>query len=686
MDFKFVCGQPIELESSNEATNDKRWTLMLPEHMEQNYAEKYRWFYGVMKRTDERTKLFLAHDKQVKRPAIAKVVEYRIDEIQSEKAILDKRNVLTEQLRMLNDLNTPLLPEPLDWFTVTNEVNGLPLHLSNQEPVLMLDYIPGRVLSWYIDEGKFRYDRNNELNIPKLARVAVYILEFLRILDNKGYAYVGLTPEHVILLNDEIPRFVGLGRICKLDENGLIDENHINADRTVAGFSAPERNDYVGFSLRNRASGRQVGAFGLGVILHQMIYGSSEIPVSMMKKGSFYYPNGKSEYEILESNKGKNEKKIKIADELIAKLCHHDPNKRLCNYDVIEEKLNILCGNGIIKKKEVKRKYNNRQYGVIKWFNIKDKYGYLSCENGEEYRFTSNSIKYLKQEDVEKLCKDIKVSFEIFIRKEDGKIFINNLRPESDGQDIDIKNSNVDMPHKNRENNNLKRETSEYKNNEHDENTELYGWKGIYAPKLIKSSLDISKLIEYKEYTEVIYFEGEVYSRGNNYFGINCKGNLIKIPFPAKIIEPQSMPKKLSLEEYNLYIDKKGTAFRLIAYDFEKRKFITSIAGTYDIHDVFINFVETNIKYEKLYITLKKPYRNIWINGVKDHSASSQKNMLNILTELIKKGLPISIFDLEECEVQTIITNIKNNSNAGENSREKGLLRNIMNYFNMKKE
>ena len=33
--------------------------------------------------------------------------------------------------------------------------------------------IPGRVLSWYIDEGKFRYDRNNELNIPKLARGGV---------------------------------------------------------------------------------------------------------------------------------------------------------------------------------------------------------------------------------------------------------------------------------------------------------------------------------------------------------------------------------------------------------------------------------------------------------------------------------------------------------------------------------
>ncbi|WP_195469437.1 hypothetical protein [Clostridium sp. D43t1_170807_H7] len=454
MDFKFVCGEPIHLESSNELTNDKRWTLMLPEQIEDKTLGKFKWFHSVMKRREDiRTRLFLANDKQVNRTVIAKVVEYRLDEIRDDKKVLEKRNVLLHQLEILNDINTPLLPEPLDWFTVINSVDGIPDHLVNSEPVLILDYIPGRILSWHIDEGKLKYQNKDEVNIPKVARIANYILAFLKTLDDKGYAYVGLCPEHIVLLNDDVPRFVGLGRICKLDEEGFIDESHINSDRTVAGYCAPERNDYVGYSLRNKATGRQVGAFALGAIIHQMLFGSSEISINMMKKGSLYYPNGISEEKICNLNNGNNAYKIKMLHDLIQNLCNHDVNKRLTNYDAIEQKLARLSGVETSPRRDKKEKFNVREKGFVKWFNKKDMYGYLSTFNGEEYRFTSNSVKFLEEHELEKLIAGQKITFEISKREMDGKIFIKKVRIYNEDDEFKYSNNfRINNSYKNEQN------------------------------------------------------------------------------------------------------------------------------------------------------------------------------------------------------------------------------------------
>ena len=75
-----------------------------------------------------------------KRLVIAKSTCYREKDI-NEGRIEERREYLRQQLNILNDISSMLLPEPLDWFkTVNDNFEG---EYSISEPILILDYIPG---------------------------------------------------------------------------------------------------------------------------------------------------------------------------------------------------------------------------------------------------------------------------------------------------------------------------------------------------------------------------------------------------------------------------------------------------------------------------------------------------------------------------------------------------------------
>lgn len=381
MRYRFGSKGELNIHSTN-CNLKNRWVVLSPSKMEEICAGNWRWFYSISNRRDERTNLSLGYDDNIGKPVIVKTIEYRANDLKDETSIRKRRSVLIEQVNILNSLSSPLLPEPLDWFYVNNNYDrNMDEALRESEPVLILDFEQASTLTNEVNRHSFRY-RNyngistNKIDSSKVARLGLSILNFLRLLKEKNYAYLALSPEHILLLKDYVPRFVGLGRICKL-RNGHLDSNHINFGRTLLGYSAPELND-ISDNWGEFATSEEVGAFSLGVILHQIIIESDKFEENTLKNGSFFYPNGVTESII------KNQSSGKALHRLISGLCDHNPKTRLVDYDYIEEILkSIDLGKGreIINKNGVIKEYNN-DLGI----------GRIIDNNGKEFTFYKNAV------------------------------------------------------------------------------------------------------------------------------------------------------------------------------------------------------------------------------------------------------------------------------------------------------
>lgn len=381
MRYRFGSKGELNIHSTN-CNLKNRWVVLSPSKMEEICAGNWRWFYSISNRRDERTNLSLGYDDNIGKPVIVKTIEYRANDLKDERSIRKRRSVLIEQVNILNSLSSPLLPEPLDWFYVNNNYDrNMDEALRASEPVLILDFEQASTLTNEVNRHSFRY-RNyngmstNKIDSSKVARLGLSILNFLRLLKEKNYAYLALSPEHILLLKDYVPRFVGLGRICKL-RNGHLDSNHINFGRTLLGYSAPELND-ISDNWGEFATSEEVGAFSLGVILHQIIIESDKFEENTLKNGSFFYPNGVTESII------KNQSSGKVLHRLIAGLCDHNPKTRLVDYDYIEE---ILKSIDLGKGREIVNKN-----GIIKEYNNDLGIGRIIDNNGKEFTFYKNAV------------------------------------------------------------------------------------------------------------------------------------------------------------------------------------------------------------------------------------------------------------------------------------------------------
>lgn len=381
MRYRFGSKGELNIHSTN-CNLKNRWVVLSPSKMEEICAGNWRWFYSISNRRDERTNLSLGYDDNIGKPVIVKTIEYRANDLKDETSIRKRRSVLIEQVNILNSLSSPLLPEPLDWFYVNNNYDrNMDEALRESEPVLILDFEQASTLTNEVNRHSFRY-RNyngistNKIDSSKVARLGLSILNFLRLLKEKNYAYLALSPEHILLLKDYVPRFVGLGRICKL-RNGHLDSNHINFGRTLLGYSAPELND-ISDNWGEFATSEEVGTFSLGVILHQIIIESDKFEENTLKNGSFFYPNGVTESII------KNQSSGKALHRLISGLCDHNPKTRLVDYDYIEE---ILKSIDLGKGREIVNKN-----GVIKEYNNDLGIGRIIDNSGKEFTFYKNAV------------------------------------------------------------------------------------------------------------------------------------------------------------------------------------------------------------------------------------------------------------------------------------------------------
>lgn len=388
----------LVLKANNTDLMD-RWVLHNAGYFMKNEVGNSTTAFIKTKSTDEKlrkTSLALCEDDFLERTVLAKTVVYEDRELDNVEAIKTRRRALAAQVDILNNVESNMLPEPLDFFLVTNTFDnfeGDAVQLKDNEPVLILDYIPGEVLadklanmrdrSFYRSEdGKGFLKTPENINVGIVMRLVGDILAFEMELLDKGYAYTALSPDHIVLLGDNKPRFTGLGRICPVSGDRF-DVNHINYGRQLKGFSAPEFNKRETNFGRNESVKAAV-AYNLGVLIACIMLGKTDFDERELIVGAYdYYKATEDRKKICAAWHGR------MIDSLICKLTDETPSKRPTNFSAVLQELAIITGDAANESKK-----DSACTGTVKFF-AKDKgFGYVTC-NGQDYRVDLTRLDYI---------------------------------------------------------------------------------------------------------------------------------------------------------------------------------------------------------------------------------------------------------------------------------------------------
>ena len=310
----------------------------------------------------QRTRLALAEDYFLDRMVLAKTICYDKADLYNADRIRYKRGILKAQIKILNDLGSNMLPEPLDYFEITNDFDRFGLREAGEfkdtEPVLILDFIPGEVLAdklhnhydrtFYRKDGTEHFTKSvDKINIEAVMRLAGDILAFEEDMYEKGYAYTALSPDHIILLADNKPRFTGLGWICPISDDRY-DASHINYGRRLKKCSAPELDQSAPDAGRG-ASVKANVAFGLGLLITSLIFARVRVEEYASKCGDYGGIDEIMDHRQIREACGK--KGTQVCD-LLAALLEGNPSQRLTDFQEIAERLAVISGDKIVRRND----------------------------------------------------------------------------------------------------------------------------------------------------------------------------------------------------------------------------------------------------------------------------------------------------------------------------------------------
>lgn len=336
------------------------------------------------------TSTALGYDEELEREVLFKTVIYDNENEGGKEDIVYRRSVIKEQIRILNDISSSVLPEPLDYLEITNNgFSKIGKDVAATEPVLVLDYIPGDVLLkklTYSNDRSFFYKgeegNRGDINISMVMRLGIDILVFLRSLYEKGYAYTSLSPEHIILLLDNKPRFVGLGRICPI-KNDKYDSKHINYGRQLVGYSAPEMNKKE-TNFGEDASVKKVLAFNIGAILSRILLWKGKFSKEELTDGAYNYFTSP---EVQKKIRGMSKNHGDELDHLLRNLLNPNAQERLSDFDEIEKQLLKIAGEQIEKNR---KNIIGPLSGRVKFIDYNKGFGYITDTNMRDYYFRTS--------------------------------------------------------------------------------------------------------------------------------------------------------------------------------------------------------------------------------------------------------------------------------------------------------
>ena len=382
----------IVLKANNFDLED-RWILRNPGFFMSNEVGKSVKAFVNTKSKDkklQRTRLAMAEDYFMDRMVLVKTVYYDIQDLSQPGSIRMKRKILEAQIEILNALSSNMLPEPLDYFDITNSFDhfddSVREEFKDTEPVLILDYIPGEVLadklqnpydkSFYRSEDANNFNKTvGQINIEMIMRLIGDILTFEMEMYEKGYAYTALSPDHIVLLGDIKPRFIGIGRICPFSADRY-DTSHVNFGRQLKAYSAPELNQR-GTNFGLNASVKANIAYNLGVLIASIVLAKTDFDERLLDNGAYNYHNATEDRQAIRSSWRKKGEQV---DVLLYKLMNPDPTKRLTDFDAILHELAVISGDAQDESKK-----ETIYYGNVKFFAHDKGFGFVTGRNGVDY-------------------------------------------------------------------------------------------------------------------------------------------------------------------------------------------------------------------------------------------------------------------------------------------------------------
>ena len=284
----FDNNEELILTSTNQQLDD-RWSVINSKILADYTNTNKRWYDDVKSGEFENTKIHLGMDKKLERPVIIKTINYK--EKLDEESVLISRNRIENQINLLNEISSPQLPEPLDYFNVINDKDEqMDLSLVKDEPVLILEYQPGETLRNELRRREAYKNENDRIRLDYVARIAKNILYFIKTTAEKDYLHLGLSPNHIIMLKNENIRVVGLSKIIKTNNNKIkIDDIKC---RYTYGHTAPELYD---IENKDELDAKALASFSLGVILCLLLCERTVVEDYMITKVNnnaiFTYPN-----------------------------------------------------------------------------------------------------------------------------------------------------------------------------------------------------------------------------------------------------------------------------------------------------------------------------------------------------------------------------------------------------------
>ena len=391
--------KPKLILKANDTDLMDRWVLHNAGYFIKNEEGNSTRAFIQTKSGDEqlrKTSLALCEDEFLERTVLAKTVVYEDRELDDVESIRIRRRALAAQVDILNNVESNMLPEPLDFFLVTNTFDcfkGDAVQFKDNEPILILDYIPGEVLADKLantrDKSFYRFEDEKlftktpkDINAGIVMRLIGDILAFEMEMYDKGYAYTALSPDHIVLLGDNKPRFIGLGRICSVSGDRY-DVNHINYGRQLKGYSAPEFNKLESNFGMNE-SVKSAIAYNLGVLIACIMLGKTSFDEGNLNAGAYDYISAREDRQKISSAwHGR------MIDSLICKLTEENPAKRMSDFKTILHELAIITGDAINENQK-----ETIYAGTVKFF-AKDKgFGYVTCD-GQDYRVDLSKMTYI---------------------------------------------------------------------------------------------------------------------------------------------------------------------------------------------------------------------------------------------------------------------------------------------------
>jgi serine/threonine protein kinase len=177
----------------------------------------------------------------------------RYSDSPSESEVSERAEALQLELEALTQPSS-LLPEPIDFIHVKSD-----LGFGATEPVLVLEYVSGRTLREEVKRAGGGLNPKRAVNL--VHEIALTIAD----LNEAGFIFRDLDPDHIVVGFDDVVHMVGTGNIARAQSRPLLAKMDISPR-----YSAPEiRQERSGKFLVSRAD-----VYSLGALLSYLLTGS----------------------------------------------------------------------------------------------------------------------------------------------------------------------------------------------------------------------------------------------------------------------------------------------------------------------------------------------------------------------------------------------------------------------------